>query len=53
MAKLFLKGYRTYLAIVLTALVVGLHEIGVFPGEWFEWTVAALAAAGLYFRAKA
>lgn len=48
-----LKGYRTYLAILLTALVYGFQQIGIMPEGWSEWLIGILTAAGLWFRYKA
>lgn len=49
----WMKGYRTYAAIVATALVVGLHQIGILNDGLFELLVSVLTVAGLYFRSKA
>lgn len=49
----WMKGYRTYAAIIATALVVGLHQIGILPDGIFELIVTALTAAGIYFRKQA
>lgn len=47
-----LKGYRTYLAIALTALVVGLQVIGIIGVELEAVLVGILSVLGLYYRSK-
>lgn len=48
-----LKGYKTYLAILLTALVVGLYSTGVISQGIEEWLVGILSAIGLWARSQA
>jgi len=47
-----LKGYRTYLAIILTALIVGLNQLGIVSGVLYDTIVGLLVVAGIYYRAK-
>ena len=51
--KPFLKGWRTYLAIILTALVAGLVQIGIISTNIGDIVVTILSGLGLYFRSQA
>lgn len=44
----FLSGKKTYLAAVLTVLVVGLYSFGIIDVKMYEIFVGALAALGLF-----
>ena len=48
-----LKGYRTYIAIVLTALVIGLTQMGILPVALGDALAGLLTIAGLYYRSQA
>jgi hypothetical protein len=47
------KGYRTYLAIGATALVVLGSYFGIIPAGVEATIVSLLTAAGLYYRSQA
>jgi hypothetical protein len=48
-----IKGYRTYVAIVLTAAVSLAQSFGYITPDVSASLVAVLSAAGLYFRSQA